>query len=152
MRIIQNGYTCRYGEYMAVVHESAPGPYRKAEFHKNWFVIGRSHGYFVIKATEHTDKTRKEREEIARQSAEPRMKTFQARLDSHLITQEEYNECTEALWNGVEQGITGAENQERQLDNKIRLKKSAIKKYKKPILSGHQKFLHVLRINERKHV
>ena len=140
MRIIQNGYSCRYGEHMAVVHETAPGPYRKAEFHENWYVIGRSHGYFVLKATENTNKTREEREETARQFIGPITNDFIWWRDHQLISEEEYDELTAAIKNGIEQGIRDAENKERQLDHSIRPGRSTIKKYDKTISSEYQSF------------
>ncbi len=137
MRIIQGGYTCRYGEHIAVIHEAAPGPYRKDEYHENWYTIARSHGYFVMKATESTEKTREERAETARQSIEPRIEDLQWRLDQQLISQDEYTELKDAIRKGTEQGIKDSENQ-RRLDYSIGPVKEKFSKYDKAVSSGHQ--------------
>lgn len=139
MRIIQRGYTCRYGEHMDVLHEAASGPFRKKEYHEDWNVIGRSHGYFVLKATENTGKTREERAEAARQSAESRVQALQNRRDHQLITQEECAELIGALRNGIEQGIRDSEKA-RKLASFTRTGRTKFRKFDKTLSGGHQHF------------
>ena len=137
MRIIQKGYTCRYGENMAVIHEAAGGANRKSEFHKNWFVICKSQGYFILKATENTGKTRKEREAKARQSVEHWIKDMKWLLDNGKISKEDYKEFVEGIKSGIEQGITDSQNTERKLNYSIKQDCSQFKKFDKTVSDGN---------------
>lgn len=136
MRIIQNGYTCRYGENMTVIHEAAGGANRKSEFHKNWFVICKSQGYFVLKASEHTGKTRKEREDAARDSVKQWLRDMKWLLDNKKISKEDYTEFVDGINNGIEQGIKDAKNTERKIDFSIKQDTTKFKPFDKTISKG----------------
>lgn len=137
MRIIQAGYTCRYGENMAIIHEAAGGVNRKSEYHKNWHVICKSRGYFIIKASEHTGKKLEERKKIALQSVEQWAADIKWLYENQKISREEYKEFISGIQNGVEEGVEDALKMERKLDYGIKQNTNLFKKYDKSISDGH---------------
>lgn len=115
MRIIQRGYMCRFGEDIGVVHEAAKGPNRRSEIDINWYVICRSQGYFILKATEKTGKSREERADAARRSVEHWKEAIRKLLETNSIDEDEYCQFTENIKKGIEQGIKDANEHKRQL-------------------------------------
>lgn len=133
MRIIKKGYTCKYGENMAIIHEAAGGAFRKSEYHRNWYVIAKSQSYFILKASEQSGKPIKERVEIARKAAEHWLTEMKSLVESKLIEKNDYNEFIADIQKGTEEGIQDAQNLERKIDYQLRLDSLKFKQFDKGI-------------------
>lgn len=115
MRIIQKGYVTRYGENMAVIHEAAGGANRKSPYHKNWYTICRSQGYFVMKASVDCGKSEEERRKMAVDSTKHWVSDMKWLAETGKLTAEESRKYIEDIERGVNEGIEDGVGKDRTL-------------------------------------
>ncbi len=133
LRIAQAGYSIVHHNKALVLHEAAGGANRKSQYHLNWDVIAKSRGYFVIKASEGSEYSEKDRVQRAIASGDGWMKDFKWMLSEKKITKEDYNQFVFSVEQGLRAGIQAGLAQERKLDTEIPVVPHLFKKYLKTI-------------------